>query len=47
MVGGVRLVCAVIVSAVAISILIGSAAESQLQRELADQWAEARAHIGE
>lgn len=42
-----RLVCAVIVAAVAISTLIGSAAESQLQSELADQWAETRHHIGE
>ena len=47
MVGGMRLVLAVIVAAVAISSLIGSAAESQLQRELADQWQECRQHIGE
>lgn len=47
MVGSIRLVCAVIVAAVAISILIGSVAEWQLQSELADQWAEYRRHIGE
>ena len=41
-----RIVCAVIVAAVAISTLIGSVAESQLQRKLADQWAEYRQHIG-
>lgn len=47
MVGNVRLVCAVIVAAVAISSLIGLAAESELQSELADQWQEYRQHIGE
>lgn len=38
---------AVIVMAVAISTLIGSAAESELQRELTDQWAEYRQHVGD
>ena len=45
--GAMRLVLEVIVAAVAIATLIGSAAESQLQSELADQWQETRAHIGE
>lgn len=47
MVGSMRLVCAVIIAAVSISTLIGAAAEWQLRQELADQWVETRAHIGE
>ena len=43
-----RLVFAVMVLAVMISQAAPSRlAESQLQSELADQWAEARQHIGE
>lgn len=42
-----RLVIAVMVLAVMIAQAAPSRlAESQLQRELADQWAETRAHIG-
>ena len=47
MVGSMRLVCAVILAAVAISTLIGAATEWQLRQELTAQWAETRAHIGE
>jgi len=47
MVGSMRLVCAVILAAVAISTLIGAAAEWELRKELADRQAETRAHIGE
>lgn len=42
-----RIILAVIASAVSISTLIGAAAEWQLRQELAGQWAETRAHIGE
>ena len=47
MVGGMRLVLAVIVAAISLSTLIGSAADWQLQAELADQWQEYRDHVGE
>ena len=46
-VGSMRLVLAVIVAAISLSTLIGSAADWQLQAELADQWQEYRDHVGE